>query len=456
MTELDRAGRTVGATRSSDVRARGWVQAGDLAAAGVLVLALVVTLSAHRLTERHVERAWVYASVAALILLARGFRLRRPITARHAGWAAVGLLIAVAADAEHFRTLGFVATVLAGFALVLPIPSRPDPSQLPSIIPLVDQTPDDPLAPFVLHSGKSYFVNAAATAAVGYRTRFGIAVVGGDPVGQVDDFPGLVDEFTRFSRRNGWRVAVLGAGERARELWSVRRSGLRSVAFGRDVVLDVQDFQLQGRKFRNLRQAVNRTHNSGVTTEIVAESDIGDPLKQELLDVAQAADRGDQRRGFSMILDRLLTGEIPGLWLVVGRDRSGRVVGFQRYGSADAGREVSLDVPCRRPDAPNGIDERMTVDMVNWAKERGARHLSLSFAAFPELFDDEKRGPIRQTLYQLVHLGDGLIELESLYTFLRKFHVLGQRRFVMFQLRAFLPSVAAMLTLEFGRHQAKD
>lgn len=426
---------------------------GDVAAALLLMGAVAITVLASRFTERHVERAWVYAAAAALILVGRGLRLGRSVTTQHAVWAAIGLVIAIGADLAQLRPLGFIATVLVGFALVLPIGSRPDPELLPTIIPLVDTTVDDPLAPFVLHSQKSYFINDRGTAAIGYRTRWGIAVAGGDPVGHQADFAPLIEQFTVFCRRQGWRVAVLGAGENCRNLWAGRDSGLRSVAFGRDVVLDVQSFSLHGRTFRNLRQAVNRTRNAGVSTQVIAESGIDDQLRGELLDVATAADRGDHRRGFSMILDRLLTGELPGLWLVIARDATGRVVAFQRYATADGGREVSLDVPCRRPDAPNGTDERMTFDMMAWAKDRGAQHLSLSFAAFPELFDDPARNRWRQTLYRMVHLTDGLLEMESLYLFLRKFHTLGQRRFVLFRLRYFVPAVAAMLTLEFLPHR---
>lgn len=464
MTDLEHSEPGVGQApfarrrRDSGGANRSWIQTDDAGAVAVLIVALLIAAYSHRLTERHVERAWIYAAVVGLILVGRGIRLRRSITAQHAGIAAIGLVVAIAADATHLRLVGFAATVLIGFCLVLPGTSRPNPSLLKRVIPLVDETPDDPLAPFVLHSRKSYFLNAAGTAAIGYRTRFGIAVVGGDPVGDTASFPGLIAEFTAFCRNSGWRVAVLGAGEKCRDLWGGRGPGLpglRSLAFGREVVLDVQAFHLQGHQFRNLRQAVNRSHNAGVTTEVVAESAIEEPLRLELLAVADAVDRGDHRRGFSMILDRLLTGEIPGLWLVIARDQDGAVAGFQRYGTANSGREVSLDVPCRRPDAPNGTDERMTVDMLAWARERGALHLSLSFAAFPELFDDQTRGRLRQALYRLVHLGDGLLEMESLYAFLRKFHGLGQRRFVLFKLRALFPSLAAMLTLEFGTNRPR-
>ena len=49
---------------------------------------------------------------------------------------------------------------------------------------------------------------------------------------------------------------------------------LHPVPIGQDVVIDVSSFEMVGRKFRNLRQAVQRTHNCGITTEIVGEQEL--------------------------------------------------------------------------------------------------------------------------------------------------------------------------------------
>ena len=46
---------------------------------------------------------------------------------------------------------------------------------------------------------------------------------------------------------------------------------MRAIPFGRDVVIDAADFHLTGRARRNLRQAVQRTHNAGITTEVIGE-----------------------------------------------------------------------------------------------------------------------------------------------------------------------------------------
>ncbi|WP_345345989.1 phosphatidylglycerol lysyltransferase domain-containing protein, partial [Rhodococcus olei] len=118
------------------------------------------------------------------------------------------------------------------------------------------------------------------------------------------------------------------------------------------------------------------------------------------------------------------------------------------------GTEISLDVPWRRPGAPNGIDERLSVAMVDHAREHGGERVSLAFAAFPELFDDRNRRWSRRVLYNVVHLGDPLLELESLYRYLAKYHALGERRYALLSLRILPIAAFAALTLEFAPHRA--
>jgi lysylphosphatidylglycerol synthetase-like protein (DUF2156 family) len=135
--------------------------------------------------------------------------------------------------------------------------------------------------------------------------------------------------------------------------------------------------------------------------------------------------------------------------LILARDADGRLQGFHRYTTAGDGTEVSLDVPWRRRGAPNGIDERLSVDMIDWARAHGGTRLSLAFAAFPEIFCDSDRGRIGRLIYTAIHLGDPLIALESLYRYLRKFHALGDRRYVMASLTQIVPLLIVLLSLEF-------
>ena len=150
-----------------------------------------------------------------------------------------------------------------------------------------------------------------------------------------------------------------------------------------------------------------------------------------------------------MILDRALEGRYPGVKLIIARDSNGQVQGFQRYATSGGGTDVTLDVPWRRPGAPNGIDERLSVDMVRYCKDNGGQRLSLAFGAFPEIFDNKARSLTDDVYYALIHLGHSLIKLESLYGYLRKFHAFGQRRYVLISMRHIPIALVVLLSLEF-------
>jgi lysylphosphatidylglycerol synthetase-like protein (DUF2156 family) len=156
-----------------------------------------------------------------------------------------------------------------------------------------------------------------------------------------------------------------------------------------------------------------------------------------------------------MMLDGVLEGRYPGVVLIVARDRDGRVQAFHRYVQSGSGSDVSLDLPWRRPGAPNGIDERLTVDMIMWCQARGARRLSLAFAAFPELFDAPDHTVAQRLYYALIHLGDPLIRLESLYRYLRKFHALDRRRYMLVSVRHIPAALVVLLSLEFLPHRSR-
>jgi lysylphosphatidylglycerol synthetase-like protein (DUF2156 family) len=396
---------------------------------------------------------WSLTILAAVALIARGIFLGRPVTAAHATSALMVLIVGLAAHILSYDLFGSLLIAGAAWVLMWPTSARPQPGELPRVWRLVNATQGDPLAPFAMQALKSYFFSADAKAALAYRTRFGFAVVSGDPLGDEYQFPQLIADFVAMCHARGWRIMVLGCSERRTALWSndtVVGQRMLHVPIGRDVVIDLGSFDMVGRKFRNLRQAVQRTHNFGITTEVVAEQDIDCALQAELAEVLFASHSGARtERGFSMIIDAALERRYPGIQVIIARDESGKVQGFHRYAIAGGGRDVTLDVPWRRPGAPNGIDERLSVDMMSAAKAAGGQRLSLAFAAFPDIFDDASRGPIQTFFYTVIHMGDSVIALESLYRYLRKFHALGGRRYALVSTRHVLPALVVLLSLEF-------
>ncbi|MVZ99516.1 DUF2156 domain-containing protein [Actinomadura sp. LD22] len=341
--------------------------------------------------------------------------------------------------------VGLLALVMT---LLAPDPAPPpgDEDERRRVAGLVAHPGSDTLAPFALRRDKAYVFSPDGRAAIGYRVLFGIAVAGGDPVGDPASQAAAIEEFLTLCRTSGWRPAVLGASADLLPEWGP----LRSFGFGDEVVVRPAEFTLSGRQMRNVRQAVKRTVNAGVTTEIVPERELPARLRAELLEVASGSLGGAAERGFSMNLDELLTGYHPGAVVAVAYDEDKRPIAFQRY--VTAGEGISLDAMRRAPGGPNGVNERLIVEMVEYAGEHGHALVSLNFAAFRELLDAEERGALEKAGYQALHLLDPLIAVESLYLFDKKFRPDYKPRSIVF--RSWFDIVwlaAALLTLEFGR-----
>jgi lysylphosphatidylglycerol synthetase-like protein (DUF2156 family) len=99
------------------------------------------------------------------------------LTVGHSLAAGAAVCTGVYAHLLSLNLLGNMLVAGSGFVLMWPTTARPQPELLWRVWALVSATQGDPLAPFAMHSGKSYHFNAEKTAAIAYRTRLGFAVV---------------------------------------------------------------------------------------------------------------------------------------------------------------------------------------------------------------------------------------------------------------------------------------
>ena len=246
----------------------------------------------------------------------------------HAAAAALFVLAGLGSHVLSFDLLGDVLIASSGLVLMWPTSAHPRPEDLPRMWALINATGGDPLAPFAMQTGKCYHFTARRHRGAGLPDAAGVRRGRRRPGRR----RGAIPRAGRRLRRHVSypRLADRGGGlqRAAAELWTdatVLGQSLRAVPIGRDVVVDVSGFDMVGRKFRNLRQAVKRTHNAGITTEIVAEQELDDKLLAELTDVVRASPRGAHTdRGFYMNLDGVLEGRFPGIQLIIARDASGK------------------------------------------------------------------------------------------------------------------------------------
>jgi lysyl-tRNA synthetase class 2 len=303
---------------------------------------------------------------------------------------------------------------------------------------LVEAYGVDTLAPFVLRSDKSYFFSEDERAFVAYRVVGGVAIVSGDPIGPREELDALVARFVAFARARDWRIAILGASGSCLDLY--RDRGLHALYHGDEAVVDVESFSLEGRAIRKVRQSVHRLLRASYRAEVLVPDAIGPELRGELEEIARAW-RGDApQRGFAMALDALFG--VRNAVFVVGRDADGRPHGFLHFARTHAGGALSLSSMPRLRETPNGFNEWLVCETVDWARANGISKVSLNFAPFAALLAHEsKLNPVERAERRALLALKGRFQLDNLLVFNRKFLPGWEPRFVVYERRRDLPRV---------------
>jgi len=161
--------------------------------------------------------------------------------------------------------------------------------------------------------------------------------------------------------------------------------GFRTLYLGDEAILDVASFTLDSPRMRNVRQAVKRSANFGVTTEVIREADIAPSMVDSLRQIAVLARHGKREEGFSAALEEPFSVPHPDCLVALCRDRTGTLIGFQRYSVCGGGKKLSADAMRRVPTAPNGTNERMIFEVLEWARQHEVVEISLNFVAFRSL-----------------------------------------------------------------------
>lgn len=344
---------------------------------------------------------------------------------------------------------GVVALVLLMIVLQpLADDTGPDADERERVRQLCTGPGSDAMAPFTRRQDKSYVFSSDGRAVIGYRVVFGVCLAGPGPVGEPAAHDDALTAWVARCDEHGWFPAMIAATDdtRARS----RALGMHAIRIGDEVTVPVAGFRLAQPPMRNVRQAVQRTRNAGVTVSICREGELSAAERLGLASVLANWQHGHGEQGFAMTLDHLLGDVYPDALVFVAH-HGGGPVGFQRYLPCHGGQTLSLDVMPRLRSAPNGVNERLIVAAIEYGSDHGVHEISLNFAAFRSVFEG-RRTSANRAVRRVVHLLDRFINVESLYRFNAKFQPQWSARHVMFRSPFDLPwLLVAALRAEFGR-----
>jgi lysyl-tRNA synthetase class 2 len=330
----------------------------------------------------------------------------------------------------------------------------------------------DSLGHFALRRDKGVVFSPSGKAAVCYRVVSGVMLASGDPIGDVEAWPGAIAAFMEQARLHSWTPAVMGCSETGGEVWT-RETGLDALELGDEAVVDVADFTLSGRAMRNVRQMVKRIERNGYETKVRRVADLCTEEVERVRRVAADWRGTDTERGFSMALGRI-GDPVDGDCVIATAHKADEDGGAPGpYGDLKAilhfvpwGPDgMSLDLMRRDRSADPGMNELLIVAALQAAPALGVKRVSLNFAMFRSALARGERlgaGPVLRGWRRLLVFLSRWFQIESLYKFNAKFRPRWEPRFLVFENTRDLPRIgfAAMqaegfLTLALPRPFAR-
>ncbi|MCC9307999.1 phosphatidylglycerol lysyltransferase domain-containing protein [Kitasatospora sp. RB6PN24] len=307
---------------------------------------------------------------------------------------------------------------------------------------LAKQGERDSLGYFATRRDKAVIFSPSGKAAVTYRVVGGVSLASGDPIGDPEAWPSAIELWLAEAREHAWAPAVTGASEEAGVIYA--RHGLDALELGDEAIVELDDFSMEGRAMRVVRQAYNRVKRAGYMVRIRRHEDIPEQEMAALLDRADHWRDGQTERGFSMALGRLgdpADGRCVMLECHDGDGELRALLSFVPWGE----KGLSLDLMRRDRDSENGLVEFMVIELLEKGrKELQLERVSLNFAMFRSVFERGSRlgaGPVLRLWRSILGFFSRWWQIESLYRANAKYRPIWEPRYLLFEKSSELPRI---------------
>ncbi|KAF2664737.1 hypothetical protein BT63DRAFT_378989 [Microthyrium microscopicum] len=260
----------------------------------------------------------------------------------------------------------------------------------------------------ILDPSYVFFITKDRRAALYYKIKNKIAVVGGDPLCPPSLFPFVLAEFEKFRKKAGLGLAFLGAGKTFVEYARAQKYTTMCFAFERvlnpmtNPVLHSNAGKSITRTARNLLDSKRDGLKLEVYTPALGKDVI---LQQQLVDVYDAwrEERNESGRpqAYITVYDPFALPEL--MTYIYTTDRCGLPNGFAALRLLGAEKGYHLDPYVAAPGSPKGITDLLiygTMSLLNTAK---VSYLSLGYEPLDDLQEIEGIPKAFQSISRKVH-----------------------------------------------------
>ncbi|WP_371829027.1 bifunctional lysylphosphatidylglycerol flippase/synthetase MprF [Rhodococcoides kyotonense] len=236
--------------------------------------------------------------------------------------------------------------------------------------------------------GNTYWFSPDGQSYVAYRVISGVALTTGDPVGPRERLRENVVGFAEFASKNGWIPCFYSVTPAVREITD--SIGWGGIQVGEETILDLDELAFTGKRFQDVRTALNRATKAGVRAEWIRFPDAPLAITDQITAISEewVADKGMPEMGFT--LGGLEEVDDEQVRCLIAVDDSRTVHGVTSWMPVYENGEIvgwTLDFMRRRSEGFRPTMEFLIASAAIMLKEEGVRFLSLSGAPLAKVDD---------------------------------------------------------------------
>jgi hypothetical protein len=294
----------------------------------------------------------------------------------------------------------------------------------------------------------AYFRTPEGESLVAYQRHAGVAVALGDPIGPPEQRAAAVTAFTAMCERTGTVPCLFSVTRDTATL--VGAGGWQHVRVADDTVIDLEGLEFRGKKWQDIRSALNRGAKEGISYREVALLDEPWAVRAQVRAISEqwVGDKGLPEMGFTLGgIDEAMD---PAVRVGLAVDGDGSVHGVTSwlpvFGPGGTVRGWTLDVTRRRSGGFRPVSEFLIASACLSFREQGAQFVSLSGAPLAGGSTSEQPAAVDRLLGLLGAVMEPHYGFRSLHAFKTKFSPRYEPLYLAYRDEGDLPRIGIALT----------
>ncbi|WP_294350191.1 phosphatidylglycerol lysyltransferase domain-containing protein [uncultured Sphingobacterium sp.] len=294
---------------------------------------------------------------------------------------------------------------------------------------LLEKYGRSPVDYFKTYGDKSFYFNANKTGFIAYKITFGFAVVLEGPVcaNNRDIMLDLIQSFERYCRTQGLKVTYYRVD--IMQLGLYQALGKKHFLIGEEAIVDVTNFNLQGKKRKSLRNAVNTIERKGYQTQCY-RAPLSEALiaKLRLVSDSWLIDMKRSERVFSQGMFE--ESKVRNSDVITLEDEHGTILSFLNIIPDYTPKEATYDLIRKTDTAPGGNMDVLLLRFISYCKEEGYEMLNMGLAPLSGF--ERKKGLIGTAIHFLYNNHKYFKNTRGLREFKEKYDPLWIQKYIIY------------------------